>query len=238
MSEHRQSRASESANEGYFAANLDTYGANVSELDTYKRIRAELDRALAGAQQLLDVGNGGVFDYATAHIPEITAVDLFADRIDAGRYPPNIRFEKGSALELPAPDGRFDTVVLVMVLHHIIGDSVAANLVNLRRCLRECSRVLKPGGKLVIAESCVPRWFYGFERLAFPLASRVVERLLTHPMAFQYTDALIAEELTAAGLSRVERLEIPKGRWVLQFGVKVPAWLSPVRMFLFSATRP
>ena len=44
----------------------------------------EVNAAIAGTQRLLDVGNGGVFDYDTQLVPEIVGVDLFLDELTAG----------------------------------------------------------------------------------------------------------------------------------------------------------
>jgi ubiquinone/menaquinone biosynthesis C-methylase UbiE len=54
-----------------------------------------------------------------------------------------VRFGVASADDLDFGDGSFDVVVSVMVLHHIE---------KLQPALREMSRVMKPGGKLVIVD--------------------------------------------------------------------------------------
>ena len=38
---------------------------------------------------------------------------------------------------------------------------------NVRRAIAEAERVLEPGGRLIVAESCVPAWFYPVERALF-----------------------------------------------------------------------
>jgi demethylmenaquinone methyltransferase/2-methoxy-6-polyprenyl-1,4-benzoquinol methylase len=59
-----------------------------------------------------------------------------------------VRFEWADALELPHPDGAFDAVT--------VGFG-ARNLADLDRGLAELTRVLKPGGRLVILEITQPR---------------------------------------------------------------------------------
>jgi ubiquinone/menaquinone biosynthesis C-methylase UbiE len=57
----------------------------------------------------------------------------------------NLAFEEASAEELPFEEQTFDVVVLMLALHHIGSDNVS-------RALSEIHRVLKPGGRLVVAD--------------------------------------------------------------------------------------
>jgi demethylmenaquinone methyltransferase / 2-methoxy-6-polyprenyl-1,4-benzoquinol methylase len=65
----------------------------------------------------------------------------------AERHADGVRFEWADALELPYDSERFDAVT--------VGFGVR-NLANLDRGLRELSRVLRPGGRLVILEITQP----------------------------------------------------------------------------------
>src|SRR3954452_13671547 len=83
---------------------------------------------------------------------------------------PWVRFEWADALVLPYDDGTFDAVT--------VGFGVR-NLANLERGLSELSRVLRPGGRLVILEITQPQrpplsWFFSlwFDRLV-PLLGTV-----------------------------------------------------------------
>lgn len=236
MENFNQSELNRQKNENYFSENLTSYQANITEIDTYINIKNKLDTVLAGAGEVLDIGNGGVFDYDTNLIKHITAIDLFLDKILTKNYPPNVSFKKGSALDIPEKNEKFDVVVMVMLLHHIVGETVAVNHHNLSRCLDECLRVLKPEGKLVIVESCLPQMFYKLQSLIYPISKKLIEKSLTHPMAFQYTKETILQVLNQR-FSKVEYEEIPKGRYVLQLGWRFPSRLTPVQPFIFYAEK-
>lgn len=56
---------------------------------------------------------------------------------------PNVKLERGALEQLPLPSQCVDTAILCMVLHYITEPE---------RALAEATRILKPGGKLVIAD--------------------------------------------------------------------------------------
>ena len=168
MSASEQARQHETAverNREFFAG--ERWSQQVAEIDTYRHIREAIDAAVAGTGRLLDVGNGGVFEYDPARVDEIVAVDLFLSQIPAEQFPPNVTARDGDALSLDDPDGSYDAVLHSFLYHHLVGDDAAALIGNVRRAISEAARVLRPGGKLIVPEGCVPRWFYAFERMAF-----------------------------------------------------------------------
>jgi SAM-dependent methyltransferase len=211
------------------------YAENVGRLDTYQLIRERIDRELQGVEILLDVGNGGVFDYDTSLVPKIEGVDLF---LPSSPVPGNVTMRVGDALSLPFDEPRFDAVLMVMLLHHLAGATVAESTDNLCKALAEARRVALPGAKVIIVESCVPAWFFSLEKLAFPVSSRIVPALLSHPPVLQYTSDVLSRTLREAGLRDVRWEEIPLGRYVLQFGVKWPSLLTPIKPMIFIASTP
>jgi SAM-dependent methyltransferase len=222
----RQSEASREKNSAFFRDHRLAYDKDVQTLDTYVTMRKSLDEVLRGTGRLLDVGNGGVFDYDTSLVREIIALDLFLEEVPSLAFPANVKSRSGSALEIPEPDGSFDGVLLAMLIHHLVGHTVRECQDNVRRAISEAFRVLRPGGRLIIVESCVPRWFYRFERVVFPIATPLVNLLLSHPATLQYP-ARVLEEIVRVHSSEVSIVRIPKGRWVLQYGFKFPSALTP-----------
>ena len=235
---HSQSGRSVKANVAFFRDQHDSYRANIQGLETYACIRKSINEAIAGATRVVDIGNGGVCDYDTALVREITAIDLFFDDMPAGyAIPENVTLRAGSALDLPEPDQSFDCAVMVMLIHHLVGKDVSECIENIRRALREAHRVLRPGGRLIVSESCVSSWFYCFERVVFPLAAPVIGSLTGHPATIQYPPQMLRAEIERVFEGPVEMEEISRGTWILQYGYKFPSVLTPARPFLFRAKR-
>ncbi len=182
---------------------------------------------------MLDVGNGGVFQYDTGLVERIVAVDLFLDRLPASRFPPNVTPRKGDALALEEADESFDAVLEALLYHHLVGADPDAFIANVRRAIAEAARVVRPGGLLIVAESCVPRWFYAVERVLFkPLTALARTPLLGgHPATLQLPFELLVE-LVGERFEVVRAYRVPPGRWTTQFGRRWPTALTPARAFM------
>jgi ubiquinone/menaquinone biosynthesis C-methylase UbiE len=117
-----------------------------------------LDQALPLAGSVLEIGTGkGRFMLALApHVKKMTTVDISAEeqhcaRLNA-RYAgvkTKIKYVRQDAAHLPWPDETFDAAVTMNAMHH---------LPHFDQVLAEMQRVLKPGGKLVLADLS-PRGF-------------------------------------------------------------------------------
>jgi ubiquinone/menaquinone biosynthesis C-methylase UbiE len=233
----KQSEYGRAKNTTFFRDRLEDYRGSVNTLDSYQNIRAAVNVELQGMGRLLDVGNGGTFDYDIALARELVAIDLFLEDLPDGALPAKVQAKNGSALELPFPDESFDGVLMVMLIHHLIGHSVAETAMNAKRAIAEAFRVLSPGGKLIIVESCVPAWFYRFEKMVFAPATKLIGMLLAHPATLQFTAATIAAFIEECGAD-AELMPVPLGRWVLQYGFRYPSALTPAAPYLLSARKP
>jgi SAM-dependent methyltransferase len=221
-------------NEAFFADNA-AYTERVASLDTYRFIRERLDAEVAGAQRLLDIGNGGTFDYDPALAGAITAVDLFAE--PGAERPPNVEYVQGDALDLPVEPGGYDTALMVMLFHHLVGASARDLPANVRASLAQAHRALAPGGRLIVVESCVAPWFYAFERVAFGALLALSRRgAIEHPATLQLPPRVIAG-LIEERFGSVEMQRIPVGTLILQFGHRWPTALTPARPWIFTARR-
>ncbi|MFI5413605.1 MAG: class I SAM-dependent methyltransferase, partial [Candidatus Lutacidiplasmatales archaeon] len=141
--------------------------------------------------RILDMGGGTgaatvVFGEGAA---ELVVLEPDPRRIRAGtKAHAPVTFVQGVAESVPYGEGRFDRVVSLMSFHHFAhGD----------RALAEASRVLAPGGRLVVVDfdPSTPRgrWISFFEG-----------RLLHHPFVFS-TPAELERRIVAASFGAVRR---------------------------------
>lgn len=231
-----QTAASAEQNKEFFAR--EEYGRLTETLDGYRNIRRAITEEVSGIETLLDVGNGGVFEYDTSVVGSIVAVDLFLDELPESQFPANATARTGDALALDEPEGRYDAVLHAFVYHHLVGERPMDMVVNAKRAIAEAERVLKPGGRLIVTESCVPRWFYAVERIAYrPLKLLARTPLLGgHPATFQLTHPKLQEAISEH--FEIERdYRIPLGRWITQFGRRWPTALTPVRAHMLVARK-
>lgn len=63
----------------------------------------------------------------------------------------------GSATAMPIKDQSVDRLFMFYAIHHMIGTTVEENRLNLDSVLRECRRVVRPGGSIVIFD--MSPWF-------------------------------------------------------------------------------
>jgi SAM-dependent methyltransferase len=230
-----QDPASVSGNGTFFKAN-ERYAQLVGSLDSYRAIRSDLNHQLTGVRRLLDVGNGGVFAYDLDLVEQIVAVDLCLDD-DVPHSHDRVSFRYGDALALDEPDASYDSVLQVLLFHHLVGADVHSTVANIRQAVHEAHRVLEPDGRLVVMESCVPARTFAIERRLFGCL-RLLARtsLMRHPATLQFPPDAIAG-LIRAQFGNVTVTQIPLGRWVLQFGLRWPTALTPVRVYRFTAVR-
>jgi ubiquinone/menaquinone biosynthesis C-methylase UbiE len=168
----------------------------------FEELRDDLDAALPSHGRVLDVGCGG------GHISRlladwkptlrITGLDLSTAQIDRARhaargYGDRLSYVVGTATNLPFADDSFDALVSVGSIKHwpdrLLG-------------LRECVRVVRPGGLVLITEtdrSCRFEDMNRFiDRIPLPSFAKPVFRMVyrTH-VAGQSIDLLDARELLA-----------------------------------------
>ncbi len=231
-----QDSASATKNAGFFADN-ERYARLISSLEGYRHINSAVSREIAGARRLLDIGNGGVFVYDTSLAEQIVGVDLFLDGAPPS-LSDHITLRHGDALALEEPDEAYDVVLVNSVLHHLIGTDVDSTLANIRRSIAEAHRVLEPGGRLVVMESCVSARAFSIERHLFrPLLRLARTPLMRHPATLQFPPETIAG-VVGERFEDVIIKPIPVGRWILQFDLLWPTALTPARPQIFTAKRP
>ncbi len=144
---------------------------------------------------------------------EVVGLDFSEGMLELARQKaPGIRFEQGSALELPYADGEFAAAT--------VGFG-ARNFSDLAQGLAEMRRVVRPGGRVVVLEITTPQkpplsWFF---RFWFDRAVPTLGRFAGDSDAYTYLPSSVRRfpgpsglggELAATGLTDV--------RWVLTAG--------------------
>ena len=125
---------------------------------------------------------------------------------------PGVRFEHGNALALPYEDDSFDAAT--------VGFG-ARNFSDLAQGLREMTRVVRPGGRVVVLEITTPQrpplsWFFSlwFDRVV-PLLGRAAG----DPDAYSYLPSSVRRfpepRALAAALAAVGLVDV---RWIVTAG--------------------
>lgn len=173
------------------------YAARFSDELARKPLDRELLSRFAagvrGAGEVCDLGCGPGQTTAYLHGcgARVCGLDLSAGLLrEAGRRYPGLAFEAGDMLALPRADG---TVAGVVAFYSVVHFSPN----QLRRALAEIQRVLRPGGRVL---------------LAFHIGhgSVRVEGFLGRPVAMDFMlfrPESVAEELAEAGFAGVEVIE-------------------------------
>ena len=124
--------------------------------------RAVMAGFLAGARAVLDLGtgSGSTAGFLRARgADDVWGLDPSPYQLQhAARQHPDVRFVQGLAEQLPFPDARFDAISVCFLFHELPPKFM-------RLCLRECRRVLRPGGRLAICEPAPTQLRQGYWRL-------------------------------------------------------------------------
>ncbi|CAB4878059.1 MAG: bifunctional demethylmenaquinone methyltransferase/2-methoxy-6-polyprenyl-1,4-benzoquinol methylase UbiE [Actinobacteria bacterium] len=138
-------------------------------------------------------------------------LDLARDKVDA-RHLDGVRFEWANAMELPYPEGVFDAAT--------VGFG-ARNFNDLQRGLAEMTRVVKPGGHVVVLEITTPTKppLSTFHRLWFDRLVPALGKFAGDAAAYNYLPNSVKRFPEPEGLASVMSEAGLEGiRWVLTAG--------------------
>jgi demethylmenaquinone methyltransferase/2-methoxy-6-polyprenyl-1,4-benzoquinol methylase len=191
--------------------------------------RVATTRAVAprAAETILDVaaGTGTSSASLARNGASVVAADFSEGMIEVGRRRqagnPFIRFVQADAMDLPFDDDSFDAVTISFGLR---------NIVDPRKALAEFSRVVKPGGRVVVCEFSQPplapvrAGYAAYLRYGMPLLARLAS---SNPAAYEYlmesiqawpNQRALAEWMREAGLERVAYRNLTAGIVALHRG--------------------
>ena len=171
--------------------------------------RESLEALQLGAEdRLLDVGCGtGAASRSAAPVAaSVVGIDLSPEMIRQARELAsglaNVHFEIADSEHLPFDDGAFTAVVCSNSFHHYPDPG---------RAVREMTRVLAPGGRLVLGDACS-------DRTAARIADVFLRRFEPGHVRLYRSDELGAF-VQGAGLSRVELKRLSDGGFAIVRGV-------------------
>jgi len=217
----------------FFDEVIDDYADETQSIqpEFYRNAAAFIDVALSGCKDVLDIGNGGVINYDFAHLARLDCADLSLSQTAVKRYASydHIAFFASDIFDLKEiDDNTYDAVIVQAVLHHLAGSTRKQTDQNVLRALSSCMRVLKPGGRLLIVESVVPRSFELIERLFYPLM-QLFFKLCKFGAVYQYSAHSLGRLIQREGYAIMESAPIALDRYVWVMRRKIPTALTPCR---------
>ncbi len=204
-----------------------------AESDFYEMSAVFVNRDLQNGGVALDIGNGGIINYDAERLERLDCADIYLNKKieQAYRDVPNISFIKADITDMHGiSDASYDFVIVQNVIHHLAEESLKKTGENGRKAIRECMRVLKSGGKLIICESTVYQWFEKLERIFYPVMMRACD-VIHFDRVYQYSAKslynLLRKELHGRA-KLVRREDIGTGKYTLFLGRKIPSGLLPI----------
>ena len=180
----------------------------------WRRRAVDLAEVGPGAK-VLDVatGTGDLAIEAASRGAEVIGTDFSEGMLERARVKaPGIRFEQGDALGLTYADDTFDAAT--------VGFG-ARNFADLEQGLREMTRVVRPGGKVVVLEITTPQKppLSTFFSLWFDRVVPLVGRVAGDPDAYSYLPNSVKRFPDPEGLAAtMERAGLRDIRWILTAG--------------------
>lgn len=204
----------------------------------HERIKSLLAPHMRGL--VLDVGSGGVSDFASEDGRTVVALDNVFEFLRDGRTAGVLNLA-GDVRALPLRSGSADRIIIQHVIHHLTSDLPAENLRNVRAALAESARVLAPGGRLFLIDSTTTRFLDLFQRSIYTVSYRVL-KALGKPMVFMFSPGTLARMCRESGLDPDTVLTIPWGEMkeasqALFPWLRFPLKYTPVRIRLISAVK-
>ncbi|MFH8038995.1 MAG: class I SAM-dependent methyltransferase [Candidatus Aenigmatarchaeota archaeon] len=175
--------------------------------------------------EILDVGcgTGNTLENINKYFPgnNLYGIDITASLIDYAKKlrSPNIRFEVGSVLNIPFKECKFDVLLLENVLHHIVGPTRNISKQLMKDAIKECIRVLKKPGYILIDECLVRSRFDSY--ILFYL-TQIYSKI--NFLNIEISSLEICEEIIVSFLTQAEFIEILESSGFITLYKEVRLW--------------
>jgi len=181
----------------------------------YERQARFVQPYLAPGAVVLDAGCGPALPYTKDPGCFLIGIDPSIESVRANEAL-DLRVY-GTAAALPIPNHSLDAVLCFYSIHHVVGSTVRDTHADVRKVLSEFSRVIKPGGHLLIFEVS-PWWpFWLAEQMTWDTAKRILKSKLD--MYFW----------SAASLSAVAQEVFPNAKLTIKsFGTSSLSTFPPI----------
>ncbi|MBN1657342.1 MAG: class I SAM-dependent methyltransferase [Anaerolineae bacterium] len=181
-------------------------GMGVLTLGRWEQVQRETAGRVGTGERVLDVGcgTGALASKMARRGAKVTAIDVSsamlaqaAERLAQEGLAEGVALREMGVAELDVlPDSAFDVVTSVLVLSELSNEEMAYALAEFRRLLR-------PGGRLLIADEVLPGSVVGrvatwLVRLPFAIAAFLLTQTMTHRVSG------LRERMAAAGFDVVE----------------------------------
>lgn len=168
----------------FFNEYADTYRYHLEKFITgwrmfinshYVRFSGTLDGCL------LDLGSGNSWYYDEDKYEKVIFLDYALNMLKTREKKFNSIFLNADASYIPLRNETVDLILINSCLHHLARTTLKATDLGILQCLKECRRVLKSGGRILIFEGCIPNYIEKFYKFLFPILFNLT-KLLHKPM--------------------------------------------------------
>ena len=231
------------ARDDFFDSCVDRYRKVIENQEFIKQssLNSLLNSLLTG--DVLDIGNGGVLDYDPGKSSSFFSLDKSLKMLERADTVLRGRITCGDLKDLPIKCASFDAILCKFLFHHLVTDTLDSTERYQRECLGQILRALRPDGKLIIVDNCVPPIIESAQLLGFSLWQKMFTWLSLPRLRFFSCSQLILL-LRSGGFKDfvIHKIVLKRGwelvPFILAFPmIKIPAKFYPFEVILIEARR-
>ncbi len=201
----------------------------------YERQVKLVESLFVPGQIVLDVGCGPLLPYTPAPGVFVIGLEPSLASIRANRQV-NLAV-CGTATAIPLATKSVDIVIGFYAVHHMVGESVKENDAILRQAFAELSRVIKPGGLLLIFEATPWKSTAAVQRLLWNITKRLMGDRLDMYFRSRKSIKQLAQETFPTAVGEEIDFEIGQLDWLSPIfsipRLRIPKFLYPLQMRLY-----